>query len=404
MQNPLLPALHEAIRWCTFQRTSAGKPLRHGRLVQPTGESSLSEEAHAAFAGNMHTAYKHAILRKYLPVWMQILASNNRTIGYVDCYAGPGVYPDGSDGSPLIALDIAEKKSKTDGCGVWCVFNEHDQGLARRLQESVGLRSYRERTLIFSLDAKDLLDHLLMDSRFAEDGRLSVPMFFFIDPFGLNVPMQMLKRIMEQPKTEILLTFMIKDVVRWSRTSGYEHIMMDLFDHPDPLSLIEQAEGSDYEQRAVNAFVNRLKVHAGVKHVIKYRICSQRERRTLFYLVHGSNHFKGFKLMKGIMYNLGIPGAFAYLGPGHPLQGQTFLTDQLEQGEIESLANYLVGKYTGMTRSFGFILEANYAEVSGIEKHFRRAVLVLERRGKVEISGEKRRKGTLKEDHEVRFL
>lgn len=368
-------------------------------------DRALSDD-HAAFEGRMHTAYKHEILRKYLRPWMVILRSTSPTIAYVDCYAGPGIYPDGTEGSPLIALQIADDVMSQFDCRIWCIFNDRDERVMEQLRNSLRDRYECEQVLVFSFqtDARDCVDQILNDERFASNGKLSVPMFFFMDPFGFNVPMQMLKRIMEQPKTEILVTFMVKDIVRWGETHAYKPTMSELFDHPNPLDLVEQADGRDFEQQAINAFVSRLHTHAGVKHVIKYRIFNEQERRTLFYLVHGSNHFKGFKLMKDVMYNIGIPGAFAYLGPDHPDEDQTFLEPSFGDRELEQLKRHLVEKYPSMSPSFGKVLEDMYAEVPFIEKHYRAALLGLEEDGKVEIFGFRRRKGTLKEGHGVTFL
>jgi len=197
---------------------------------------------------------------------------------------------------------------------------------------------------------------------------------------------------------------MIKDIVRWGRTEGYKQTMAELFAHEDPLGLINQAEGKDHEQRAINAFVTRMQTYADVQHVIKYKICSENERRTLFYLVHGSNHFKGFKLMKDIMYNIGIPGMYSYLGPDHPIEGQTFLTPLYEQAELQELGQYLHRKYLGRTLMFEIIMTETYADHPYIEKHYRAAILDLEKNNKVEIFGVRRRAGTLKQDHGVSFL
>lgn len=381
---------------CQLKKSVSGP--RRARIV------SENEDVHAAFAGKMHTEYKHKILTKYLPAWMQILASSNPTIAYVDCYAGPGVYPDGSEGSPLKALEIAKEKSKKYGCTIWCFFNDHDAETIKQLQKSLEGQSDYENVQVASsqADAKEFVDRLLSNPSFSHDGQLRVPMFFFIDPFGLNVPMTMLKRIMSQPKTEVLITFMTKHVVRWGRTPAYERTMRELFDHPAPLSLIEQTDGRDHECRAVNAFVTRLRECAHVKHVIKYRIWSADERRTLFYMVHGSNHFKGFRLMKSIMYNIGVPGTFAYLGPAQPDEYQTQLDTW--DSDVRNLMNHLTRKYGGETSQYQWIIEETYAEVSYIEKHFREALKRLESQGRVKVSGLRGKRGGFKPGTVFEFI
>lgn len=363
---------------------------RRARIV------SENEDVHGAFAGKMHTEYKHKILTKYLPAWMQILASSNPTIAYVDCYAGPGEYPDGSKGSPLKALEIAKRKSKKHGRTILCFFNDHDAKAIKQLQKSLEGQLNCENVQVASsqVDAEEFVDRLLSDPTLAHNGQLKVPMFFFIDPFGLNVPMAMLKRIMSQPKTEILITFMAKHVVRWGRIPTYERTMRELFGHPDPLNLIEQTDGRDYECRAINAFVTQLRECAHVKHVTRYRIQSADERRTLFYMVYGTNHFKGFKLMKNIMYNTGVPGTFAYLGPAQPDEYQTQFDTW--DGDVQNLMNHLTQKYGGETSAYQWIIEETLAEVSYIEKHFREALKRLESQGRVKVSGFRGKRGGFK--------
>ena len=56
-----------------------------------------------------HTAAKHQILKGYLDAWFPIIASSWKSTGltYVDAFAGPGEYLDGSFGSPIIAARAA---------------------------------------------------------------------------------------------------------------------------------------------------------------------------------------------------------------------------------------------------------------------------------------------------------
>jgi hypothetical protein len=57
-----------------------------------------------------HTEVKHTILKEYLNAWLPILTNHQiRTrkndIIYIDGFAGPGKYQDGTKGSPIIAID-----------------------------------------------------------------------------------------------------------------------------------------------------------------------------------------------------------------------------------------------------------------------------------------------------------
>lgn len=52
-----------------------------------------------------HTKAKHALYDHYLRKWMPIMVRGFRgNITYAEGFSGPGVYIDGSPGSPVIAL------------------------------------------------------------------------------------------------------------------------------------------------------------------------------------------------------------------------------------------------------------------------------------------------------------
>ncbi|WP_083521274.1 three-Cys-motif partner protein TcmP [Alicyclobacillus kakegawensis] len=80
-----------------------------------------------------HTQAKHIILRNYLRAWFPIMGFTNRRVLFIDGHAGPGIYTDGEDGSPVIA--IREAVNYLDACvkhgwnppEIVCLFMEEDR-------------------------------------------------------------------------------------------------------------------------------------------------------------------------------------------------------------------------------------------------------------------------------------
>ncbi len=72
-----------------------------------------------------HTRVKHILLKKYLTAWIPILGRWNPKICYFDGFAGRGEYTDGTLGSPLIALEVADRLSEYFG-KLTCFFIEKD--------------------------------------------------------------------------------------------------------------------------------------------------------------------------------------------------------------------------------------------------------------------------------------
>jgi len=119
-------------------------------------------------------------------------------------------------------------------------------------------------------------------------------------------------------------------------------------------------------------------------------------------MVYGTNHFKGFKLMKSIMYNIGVPGTFAYLGPAQPDEYQTQFDTW--DGDVQNLMNHLTRKYGGETSTYQSIIEETLAEVSYIEKHFREAFKRLESQGRVKVRGLRGKRGGFKPGTVFEFI
>jgi three-Cys-motif partner protein len=170
---------------------------------------------------------KHGILRRYFPVYARKTGSTSRDrkVAYLDCFAGPGRYDDGSPGSPAHAVETA--KAITDAGApdgqyrVEGYLIEKDPTAYRALctyldEEGLDWRPYRG-------DAAVLLDGVLAEI----DSGLSL--FAFIDPFGLGIRFDQITSILARAgrnvgrwrtgsATEVLLNFSFPGL---RRTAGH---------------------------------------------------------------------------------------------------------------------------------------------------------------------------------------
>lgn len=161
-----------------------------------------------------HSLLKHAILAGYLPVFATKTASNPSTGGrvvFVDGYAGAGRYRSGHDGSPLIALDAAQKlASYTQPRKLDCVFVERNRKTFRALECVVAGQG--------ECLSGDLRRHLTTVLKRA----YGVPLFMFLDPYGFLPSMQelvdrVLLRDADSPDrwpTELLVSLMTFSIGR----------------------------------------------------------------------------------------------------------------------------------------------------------------------------------------------
>jgi three-Cys-motif partner protein len=164
------------------------------------------------------TKTKLKILGDYLSAWAKILANQSwcKEMYYVDCFAGRGKYhcdgkKDSVLGSPLMALEIARSIKEQKGKNLNCIFIEEDEQTFLELSKFI--EPYRNQGLSVKIlrgDINEKIDDVL--------GIISgrAPIFFFIDPAGINISREMLKKTLEIPNVakEYLINYICKGVER----------------------------------------------------------------------------------------------------------------------------------------------------------------------------------------------
>ncbi len=162
---------------------------------------------------------KHGILRRYLPVFATKTGSRAGEVIYLDGYAGPGLYDDGTEGSPALALQTAVAVADFRGRGqLHGHLIEQDRESVDALDELLD-----EFEAAWDVHHGRVEDHL---PRILEGLDASTPLFTFLDPFGLPIPFSMVVDILRRggrpasfgrtggAATEVLLNFSIPGINR----------------------------------------------------------------------------------------------------------------------------------------------------------------------------------------------
>lgn len=164
------------------------------------------------------TKTKLKILSDYLLAWARILAKQSwcNEIYFIDCFAGRGKYHnEGIEnsvlGSPLIALEVARIVKKKYGKILKCIFIEENKNVFSELKKFVEpyIKSDFEIEL-FNGDVNEKIDDIIP----IISGR--APVFFFIDPPGISISREMLKKALSIPNVakEFLINYICKGVER----------------------------------------------------------------------------------------------------------------------------------------------------------------------------------------------
>ena len=336
-----------------------------------------------------HTRVKHILLEKYLSAWIPILGRWNPKICYFDGFAGRGEYTDGTLGSPIIALQVADRRTKYFN-KLTCYFIEKDKENYKNLiqvlknqEPNINNQDKIKCVIIndeFANVISDLFDHL------KERKRIIVPSFFFIDPFGFSgVPIEAIRYILSNPQTEVFFTFMVSRIARFIEHPLLKDTLTELFGTEEWRIIIELP---DREKALIELYRKKLHEIAGVRYSLHFRICESERLITLYYLIHATNNIKGHKIMKGIMFNQSVDGSFAYLGPNDvSARSQTKLFDIYDIGQLKE---YLIERFKGETLTYDDIQETVcepwHSEPPYIDKHYRKALKALEKDGKIRVN------------------
>lgn len=359
-----------------------------------------------------HTEAKHAILRKYLDAWLPIITRWNGRVLYIDGFAGPGEYLGGKDGSPIIAIKaVTEHKIKIKA-EIKMLFIEDDKERCENLKKTVASLKITPNIEIecicnkFEATIADLIKHI------DEQKVRLIPAFIFIDPFGFTgIPLSLVKRIMENNKCEVLITFMYEEIDRFmsdrrlwpslAETFGIEELQ---FKNDEWQKIISEKNPKSRELLLHNAYKERLEKEANIKYVRSFKM-TNKINKTDYFLFFGTNSLVGLKKMKEAMWKIDGSGMFNFSDATYnPAQPTLF---ELKPN-YDDLKKIILKEFSKKAVSVMDLENYILTETPYRETHYKRHVLYpMEVAQPPEIrvkSNKKRRKGDYLPEYIVEFL
>jgi len=125
-----------------------------------------------------HSVAKHKILEDYLKAWFPIISRYNNVINYIDGFAGPGIYSKGEVGSPMIALNVANKHTTDFKGNLNFVFIEERKDRTANLDEELKKLSVKLNFNIHVINGKfhEVVDDAL--SNLEKEGKIKRLLLF----------------------------------------------------------------------------------------------------------------------------------------------------------------------------------------------------------------------------------
>jgi len=250
------------------------------------------------YRGREQTYFKHRLLEAYLERLFMIVGQHERTICYVDCFAGPWEEQGDDLGDTSIAMSLNIINKCRDGLQrnrknvhFRALFIEQNGKSFQKLEEYLASREIEGiETQAFKGSFKELIPQIL--NWCGSQGFT----FFFIDPKGWknDVERPTLAPLLERPNSEYLINFMYGFLSRFVSDVKLQEDMRRIF------GIVPDVQGMTPEQREaflLSLYRNNLKqvlpVDGGKPRTAYVKVLKPTKDRTLYHLVYLTRHPKG---------------------------------------------------------------------------------------------------------------
>ena len=349
-----------------------------------------------------HTAAKHELLKHYLNAWFPILASRERRIMFLDGFAGPGIYSDGSPGSPVIALrTLLDHRSFGQYEQCEFVFHFIEKDPTRRDRLRIELRQFdplpsNVRVAAHLGEFQDVVEEL-SNSLTSRNRRLA-PTLAFIDPFGVSgVPMELISRFLDSPKCELFLILMVNHL---NRFLGAEHMRSgrdSLFGTGD-FSDVEAADGGERIPLLVDLYRRQLRDVANFTYTQGFEMRRASEA-VAYYVVYATRSITGVEKFKEAMWKV------------DPSTGTSFSDRNWNQGslltgsnvELSQLEQKLEREFGGMIVPIERLDEFTILDTPYRKPHLRTALRSMKSHSKIRITKPDGARGQFPEGTQIHF-
>lgn len=323
-----------------------------------------------------HTEAKHIILRNYLRAWFPIMARWNPRILFLDGYSGPGEYSEEQDGSPIIAikeamnyLDFAEKH-KLPKPEIVLIFIEEDKARAAHLKQKVAEMKLKKQLSVEVIQSsfEDVTKQII--ASLDQEKASLAPAFLFIDPFGYNLPFELIQKLMSYDKCEVFINFMYEFINRFIERDGQETVMTRLFGG-DEWTTLGVGNLTPEERKSAIHGLYQMKLEKRAARYVRSFELKGKKNTTKYFLFYGTNHKLGLEKMKSAMWKVDTGGRFSFSDATNPNQTVLF-GDEPDYNQLKKL---IVEEFRGQRVKIETIEDFVLCKTPFLPTHFKRQIL-----------------------------
>ncbi|WP_254444701.1 three-Cys-motif partner protein TcmP [Anabaena sp. UHCC 0187] len=329
---------------------------------------------------------KARIVEKYFWVWAKVIIPTAKKAGhkiaYIDLFAGPGRYKDGSKSTPIKVLETAIADPDMQNM-LKTLFNDANSEHTNSLQEAIdaipGINNLKYKPQVISYEVGENIVNTFSQLNL-------VPTLFFVDPWGYKgLSLKLINSVVKNWGCDCIFFFNYNRINMGLGNTAVEEHINALFEKTRADKLREQLKALKAEEREltiVEAICEALQ-ELGGKYVLPFRFKYENGKRTSHHLIFVSKHFKGYEIMKEIMakesseQNQGVP-SFEY-NPATVIQPLLFEFYR----PLDELEQMLLNEFANKTITMQEIYMQHNVGRSYISKNYKTALINLEAQGKI---------------------
>jgi len=358
------------------------------------------------------SAVKAAIVAKYFWSWAKVIMPQARRnsdpkIAYLDLFAGPGRYKDGTKSTPLLILEKAIQDEAMSQMLV-TIFNDRDDNNAQDLQSAInqlpGIGKLKHKPIVWNNEVGSEMVKLFSSIKL-------VPTLFFVDPWGYKgLSLQLVNAVLKDWGCDCIFFFNYNRINMGLTNPMVQEHMAALFGVKRAQELRVRLDGLSPEDREI-CIVEELCAALGAKpagarqerYVLPFSFKNDAGTRTSHHLIFVSKHPLGYSIMKEIMagesslHEQGVP-SFHYC----PADIRFPLLFELNR-PLDDLEEMLLTGFAGRTVVMKDIYEQHHIGRRFIEKNYKDVLKQLEVKGLIQCDPAKRRKDTFGDSVKVTF-
>lgn len=325
------------------------------------------------------SAIKAEIVRKYFLSWARISVKRAGRILYMDLYAGPGKYDDGTPSTPLLVLkQIIDNPELHDK--VVTFFSDKDKGAIEKLKGAVaklpGIEQLKFPPVIQSGQVtKQISDDLT---------RLSlVPTFMFLDPFGYKgISADLIGSALSNPGSECVFFFNYNRVAPGLVNDKVRGHVDALFGAPrvEQLKNLVSTLGVAGSEAATMQALRESMKECGGAYIQPFRF--RKNGRTTHYLIFVGAHALGHKIMKDVMGSFSTH-AYQDVPSFEYVQGRDPGIELFTPTPIDDLKAELLTVFSGESLTVQQVFDKHNLGTNYVMRNYKEAIKQLMREGTI---------------------